>query len=124
MEENIKINNEKDFNLGTFIFLGIFIGSIAYVGSIMGIGPMFKTILNTSYSVLIETVLYICAICVVMGAVSALFTEFGVVGLSQWLINPIMKPITICQVSLHLVLLQHFYLIIRLFLPWLRIKNP
>ena len=54
---------------------------------------MFKTILNTAYSVLIETVLYICAICVVMGAVSALFTEFGVVGLTQWLINPIMRPI-------------------------------
>ena len=37
----------------------------------MGVGPMFKTILNTAYSVLIETVLYICAICVVMGAVGA-----------------------------------------------------
>lgn len=58
-----------------------------------GVGPMFKTILNTAYNVLIETVLYICAICVVMGAVSALFTEFGVVGLTQWLINPIMRPI-------------------------------
>lgn len=54
---------------------------------------MFKTILNTAYNVLIETVLYICAICVVMGVVSALFTEFGVVGLTQWLINPIMRPI-------------------------------
>ena len=93
MEEDFKVNNEKDFNLGTFIFLGIFVGSIAYVGSIMGVGPMFKTILNTAYSVLIETVLYICAICVVMGAVSALFNEFGVVGLTQWLINPIMRPI-------------------------------
>ena len=31
--------------------------------------------------------------CVLMGAVSALFTEFGVVDLAQWLINPIMKPL-------------------------------
>ena len=63
------------------------------MASVMGIGPMFKTLLNTAYSVLIETVLYICAICVIMGAVSALLTEFGVVGLAQWLINPIMKPL-------------------------------
>ncbi|MFV0516403.1 MAG: hypothetical protein ACK5MV_03300 [Aminipila sp.] len=89
----VKENREKEFNLGTFIFLFILIGFITYIGSIMGVGPMFKTILNTAYSVLLETVLYICAICVIMGAVSALLTEFGVVGLTQWLINPIMKPI-------------------------------
>ncbi len=84
---------EKDFNTGTFIFLAILLGSIYYISSIMGVGPMFKTLLNTAYSVLIDTVLYICAICVIMGAISALLTEFGVVGLAQWLINPIMKPI-------------------------------
>lgn len=88
-----KTGREKDFNAGTFIFLIIMIGAIAYIASIMGIGPMFKTLLNTAYSVLIETVLYICAICTIMGAVSALLTEFGVVGLAQWLINPIMRPI-------------------------------
>ncbi len=88
-----KEKRERDFNVGTFIFLAVFLGAIAYVSSIMGIGPLFKTLLNTAYSVLIETVLYICAICVIMGAISALFTEFGVVGLAQWLINPIMKPI-------------------------------
>ena len=90
---NTKEKVKKDFNIGTFIFLTVFLGALTYISSIMGIGPLFKTLLNTAYSVLIETVLYICAICVIMGAVSALFTEFGVVGLAQWLINPIMKPI-------------------------------
>ena len=89
----IKEKREKGFNSGTFIFLAILIGFIVYVCSVMGIGPMFKTLLNTAYSVLIDTVLYICAMCVIMGAVSALLTEFGVVDLAQWLINPIMKPI-------------------------------
>lgn len=89
----IQETREREFGLGTFIFLVILIGAIAYISSVMGVGPMFKTILNTAYSVLIETVLYICAICVIMGAISALLTEFGVVGLAQWLINPIMKPI-------------------------------
>ncbi len=64
------------------------------MASVMGIGPMFKTFMNTAYSVLIETVLTFVFICVIMGAaVSALLTEFGVVGLAQWLINPIMKPL-------------------------------
>lgn len=97
MEKNTgkipEMKREKEFGVGTFIFLAILIGACVYLGSVMGVGPMFKTLLNTAYSVLMETVLYICAICVIMGAVSALLTEFGVVGLAQWLINPIMKPL-------------------------------
>lgn len=92
-EVRIKEKRDREFGVGTFIFLLVFVGAIAYVGSIMGVGPMFKTLLNTAFSVLTDTVLYICAICTIMGAVSALLTEFGVVGLAQWLINPIMKPI-------------------------------
>lgn len=84
---------KPEFGVGTFIFLAIFMGSFYYLASVMGIGPMFKTILNTSYSVLIETVLYICAICVIMGAINSLLTEFGVVGLAQFVLSPIMKPI-------------------------------
>lgn len=84
---------KKEFGVGTFIFLVILIGAMVYLSSIMGIGPMFKTLLNTAYSVLLETVLYICAICVIMGAIGALLTEFGVVALAQYLISPIMKPI-------------------------------
>ena len=84
---------KKEFGVGTFIFLAIFIGALTYVGSVMGVGPTFKTILNTANSVLLETVLYICAICTVMGAIGALLTEFGVVALAQYLISPIMRPI-------------------------------
>lgn len=84
---------KKDFNIGTFIFLIILIGANIYFSSIMGIGPFFKTLLNTAFSVLTDTVLYICAICVLMGALSALLSEFKVVSLFQWLLSPIMKPI-------------------------------
>lgn len=89
----IKEKPAREFGVGTFIFLAILIGAIAYIASVMGVGPMFKTLLNTAFSVLTDTVLYICAICVIMGAISALLTEFGVVALAQWLINPIMKPL-------------------------------
>lgn len=46
MENNtgrIPEKREKEFGIGTFIFLIILIGAIAYMASVMGIGPMFKT---------------------------------------------------------------------------------
>lgn len=84
---------KNEFGVGTFIFLAVFIGFFVYLGHVMGVSHMLKTILNTSYSVLIDTVLYICAICVTMGAIGSLLTEFGVVALIQKIISPIMKPI-------------------------------
>lgn len=92
-ETSVKSGVKREFGIGTFVFLVICIGALWYIGSVMGVGPMFKTLLNTGYSVLIDTVLYICAICTIMGAVGNLLTEFGVVALAQWLISPIMRPI-------------------------------
>lgn len=88
-----ELDLKKEFGTGTFIFLIVLICAFGYLASVMGVGPMFKTILNTAYSVLMETVLYICAICTIMGAIGALLTEFGVVALAQYLISPIMRPI-------------------------------
>ena len=87
------MEKKREFGLETFIFLFVFIGALIYLSSIMGVGPMFKTILSTAYSVLIETVLYITAICTIMGAVSNLLTEFGVVALAEYAITPLMKPL-------------------------------
>ncbi|MFV0364090.1 MAG: hypothetical protein ACK5LL_13555 [Suipraeoptans sp.] len=84
---------KREFGVGTFIFLAVFIGFFVYIGSVMGVSNMLNTILKTSYSVLIDTVLYICAVCVIMGAVGSLLTEFGVVSLVQYIISPIMRPI-------------------------------
>lgn len=93
MDEQRTKKVDRGFGAGTFIFLAVFIGLFVYIGSFMGVGPMFGTLLSTAYSVFIEVVLYIGAICVIMGAISALFMEFGVINLAQWLLNPIMKPI-------------------------------
>lgn len=91
MKETTK--NTKEFGVGTFIFLAIFIGFFCYLGSIMGVSNMLKTILNTGYQVLMETVFYICAVCVIMGAVGSLLTEFGVISLVQYILSPLMKPV-------------------------------
>ena len=59
----------------------------------MGLANAINTMMNTAYRLLIDTVLYITAICVIMGAISALLSEFGFVSLVNRLLQPLMKPI-------------------------------
>lgn len=54
---------------------------------------MFSTLMNTAFELLINTCFYIMAIAVLMGALSALFTEFGVVKLLNKILSPLMKPV-------------------------------
>ena len=49
--------------------------------------------MQTAYHLLMETVFYIMAICVLMGAISRLLTEFGVVRLVEVMLRPLMKPL-------------------------------
>lgn len=75
------------------IFLIIFVGFFVIMGSKMGTINMFKTLMETAYSLLMETVFYIMAIAVVAGAISGLLSEFGVVSIINKLLSPLMKPI-------------------------------
>ncbi len=59
----------------------------------MGLPNTLNTMMNTAYSLLTDTVLYIMAIAVLMGAISAILSEFGVVDLINKLLSPLMKPI-------------------------------
>ncbi len=75
------------------IFLLVFFGIFGYISRIMGLPNMLNTIMQTSYSLLIETVLYIMGITVLSGALSKLLTEFGVVRLLEVILKPLMKPL-------------------------------
>lgn len=59
----------------------------------MGAGNMLKTIMNTAHDLLLNTVFYLMGITVLTGALSKLFSEFGVVGLLEKLLKPLMKPL-------------------------------
>ncbi|MGI6008024.1 MAG: hypothetical protein ACOX8E_11110 [Ruminococcus sp.] len=76
-----------------FVFILVFAGIFAYLGCSMGAVNMVNTMMNTAYQLLLDTVLYIMAIAVLAGAVSGLFTEFGVVALINKLLSPLMKPL-------------------------------
>lgn len=75
------------------VFLVLFLGTFTFIGSRMGLPNMLNTIMQTSYSLLLETVLYIMAITVLSGALGKLLTEFGVVRLLEVLLKPLMKPL-------------------------------
>lgn len=75
------------------VFLAIFFLIFGYMGGIMGLPNMLNTLMNTAYSLLIETVLYIMAITVLSGALGKLLTEFGVVRLIEVILRPLMKPL-------------------------------
>ncbi|MCC8048207.1 MAG: hypothetical protein LIO52_03805 [Oscillospiraceae bacterium] len=59
----------------------------------MGLINMMNTMLNMAYSLLTDTVLYIMAIAVIMGALSGVLSEFGVVHVINQLLSPLMKPL-------------------------------
>ena len=75
------------------ICLVIVFGMFTYIGSIMGTPNMLNTIMNTAHDLLLNTVFYLMAICVITGAIGRIFTEFGVVKLLERMLRPLMKPL-------------------------------
>ena len=49
--------------------------------------------MHTGHDLLLNTVFYLMAICVITGAIGRLFVEFGVVSLVEKLLKPLMKPL-------------------------------
>ena len=83
LPEGIKKAVDKE----VFIFLAFFLGFFVLMGREMGITNMFNTLMNTAYALLLDTVFYIMAIAVLAGAISALFSEFGVISLLNKLLS-------------------------------------
>jgi spore maturation protein SpmA len=79
--------------LNGMICLVIVIGFFAYLGISMGMANMLNTVMKTAHDLLINTVFYLMSICVLMGALSRLFAEFGVVSILEKLLRPLMKPL-------------------------------
>ena len=80
-------------SLEALIFLVLFFGFFGFMAYKMTLPNMLNTFMQTAYHLLLETVFYIMAICVLMGAISKMFTEFGVVRLLENLLRPLMKPL-------------------------------
>ncbi len=86
-------NTKKAVGVEVFVFLAIFFAVFVLLGWKMGVTNMLNTMMNTAYQLLLETVFYIMAIAVLAGAVSALFSEFGVIALLNKLLSPIVRVV-------------------------------
>ena len=87
------MKQKKSVSFETYAILVIIIAGFRGLGSVMGIGNLFNTIMNTAHDLLINTVFFIMAISVVTGAISSLLAEFGVISLLNKAISPLMRPL-------------------------------
>ena len=86
-------NIKKVVSMESFVFLAIFLAVFGLLASKMGMINMLNTMMQTAYQLLLDTVFYIMAIAVLAGALSGLFTEFGIVAIINKVLSPLMKPV-------------------------------
>ena len=95
----IKTHDEKKrFSITRYIpsgviCLAVVFGLFWYLGSVMGMAQMLKTVMATVHDLLLNTVFYLMGICVVTGALGRLFVEFGVVSMLEKILKPLMGPL-------------------------------
>lgn len=91
LKHPISFTSKRSFE--ALVFLVCFVGFFWFLAYRMTLPNMLNTFMQTAYHLLLETVFYIMAICVLMGAISKLLTEFGVVRLMENILRPLMKPL-------------------------------
>jgi spore maturation protein SpmB len=64
-----------------------------YLSSVMGFTNMLNTIMRTAHDLLLNTVFYLMAMCVLTAALSRIFSVFGVVDLLQRMLKPVLRPL-------------------------------
>lgn len=86
-------SEKKSQTLSGILCLLIVVGIFYALGRVMGTGNMINTLMHTAHDLLLNTVFYLMAICVLTGALGQIFVEFGVVSLLEKLLRPLMKPL-------------------------------
>lgn len=84
---------KKDIGFENFACLILFFSLFIAIGKKMGAINMIKTMMNTGYDLLMNVCFYLMAIAVLAGAISGIFSEFGVIALVNKILSKIMKPI-------------------------------
>lgn len=89
----MKISKFYKNRLGGLWCLLIVAAFFTYLSIVMGGTNMLNTIMHTAHDLLLNTVFYLMAICVLMGALARILMEFGVVALLEKILRPLMKPL-------------------------------
>lgn len=73
--------------------LTVIIVLFGYLSSVMGFTNMLNSIMRTAHDLLLNTVFYLMAMCVLTAALSRVFSVFGVVDLLQKMLKPVLRPL-------------------------------
>ena len=71
----------------------VIVALFGYLSSVMGFTNMLNTIMRTAHDLLLNTVFYLMAMCVLTAALSRIFSVFGVVDLLQRMLKPVLRPL-------------------------------
>ena len=92
MAQNKKFHIRRS-TIEAVVFLVFLVAIFVPLGVKMGGSNLINTIMNTAHSLLLNTVFYLMGITVLTGALSKLFSEFGVVSTLERFLRPLMKPL-------------------------------
>lgn len=88
-----KVRTKKEISVEAVVFLAGFLAFFIAVGRIMGGTNMLKTMMATSYDLLMNVCFYLMGVAVLAGGISGVFSEFGVIALINKGLSVVMKPI-------------------------------
>lgn len=84
---------KKAVSVEGFVCIALVVGILVAFGCVMGFSNAINTMFNTAFDLLKEVVFYLLALAVLMGAISSVLSEFGVVSLFNKIFAPLMKPL-------------------------------
>lgn len=87
------VTTQRRTTIEALTFLALFLSFFGLLAWRMGVSNMLNTVMQTAYDLLISTVFFIMSITVLMGALSRLLTEFGVVSVLERILRPLMRPL-------------------------------
>ena len=91
--ESPKYEIKRAVSVEGFVTLGILLLLFVPIAVIMGFGNMLNTLFANALDLLLNTCFYLMGVAVVIGALSSVLTEFGVIALANKVLSPLMKPV-------------------------------
>lgn len=92
-KQNLPPLRKKVISVEPFVAMGVILAIFIPIGAVMGFDNMLNTIFNNAFTLLIDVCFYLLAIAVVIGALSSVLSEFGIISLFNKILSPLMKPI-------------------------------
>lgn len=92
-DDTHKFSIKRAVSVEGFVTLAIVLLIFIPIAIIMGFGNMLNTLFNNALDLLLNTCFYLMGVAVVIGALSSVLTEFGVISIANKGLSPLMKPI-------------------------------